>query len=64
MRTFGIEDIQGNIVTDHRKALGIWEKYIQDLYDSENRPQEIAIETKEELDEDDNGPTILKSELV
>ena len=33
------------------------------MYDSENRPQVIAIKA-EELDEDDKGPTILKSELV
>ena len=26
IRTFGIEDNQGNIVTDHRRALRIWEK--------------------------------------
>jgi hypothetical protein len=25
IRTFGIEDNQGNIVTDHRRALRIWE---------------------------------------
>ena len=62
--TFIIEDNQGNIVTDHRKALRIWEKYIQNLYDSENRPKDIAIEAEDELDEDDKGPTILKSEVV
>ena len=56
---FGIEDNQSNIVTDHRKALRIWEKYIQDLYDSENCPKDIAIEAEEELDENDKGPTIL-----
>ena len=39
IQTFGIEDNQGNLVTDHRKALRILEKYIQDLYDSENRPK-------------------------
>ena len=33
---------------------------IQDLYDSENRPKDIAIEAEDELDEDDKGPTILK----
>jgi hypothetical protein len=33
IRMFGIEDNQGNIVIDHRRALRIWEKYIQDLYD-------------------------------
>ena len=29
IRTFGIEDNKCNIVTDHRQALRIWEKYIQ-----------------------------------
>ena len=48
IRTFGIDDNQGNIVTDHQQALRIWEKYIQDLYDSENRPQDIAIEAQDE----------------
>ena len=32
--------------------------------DSENRPKVIAIEAEEQLDEDDKGPTILKSEVV
>ena len=39
------------------------EKYIQELYDSKNCPKDIAIEAEEELD-DDNGPNILKSEVV
>ena len=29
IHTFGIEDNQGNIVTDHRQALRIWEEYIR-----------------------------------
>ena len=64
IQTFGIENNQSNIVTDHRQALRIWEKYIQDLYDSENRSKDITIEAEYELDEDDKGPTILKSEIV
>ena len=46
IRTFGIEDNQGSIVTDHRRALRKWEKYIQDLYDSKYRPKDIAIEAE------------------
>ena len=34
------------------------------MYNSEIHPKDIAIEAKEELDEDDKGPTILKSEVV
>jgi len=33
IRTFGIVDNQGNIVTGHRQGLRIWKKYIHDLYD-------------------------------
>ena len=64
IRTFGIEKNQSNIVIDHRQALRIWEKYIQDLYDLENCPKDNAIEAEEELNENCKGPTILKSEVV
>ena len=40
------------------------ENYVQDLYDSENRPKLIAIETEEELNKDDKRPTILKREVL
>ena len=46
IRMFGIEDNQGNIVTDHRQALRIWEKYIQNLYDSENRQKILELKQK------------------
>ena len=40
------------------------EKYIQDLYDSENCPKDIPIEAKEELNENGKGTTLLKSKVV
>jgi hypothetical protein len=46
------------------EPLGYGEKYIQDLSDSENRLKYIAIEAQEELNEDNNGHTILKNEAV
>ena len=46
---------------NHWQALRIWGKYIQNLYESENRPKDIPIEAEDELDEDDKGPTILKN---
>ena len=61
-RKFGIEGNQGNLVTGHRQALRLWEKYIQYLYDSENHLK--GIKTEEELDEDGKIPTILESEVV
>ena len=58
-----LKDKQGNIVTGIRRALRIWEEYIQDLYDSENL-KDISIEAEDELNEDDKGNTILKREVV
>jgi hypothetical protein len=46
------------------KRLGYRKKYIQDLYDLENRTEDTASETEEELKEDDKGPTKLKSLMV
>jgi hypothetical protein len=34
------------------------------LYDSENRPKDIAIEAEDELDVDDKVPIIPKTEVV
>ena len=53
-----------NIITDRGRALKVWEKNIQDLYDSENRPNDIVIEAEEELDEDDKGSNLLESMAV
>ena len=64
IRTFGIKNNQGNIVTDHQWAIKIWGKCLQYLYDLENRPKSIGTEVEEELDEDDQGPTVFISEVV
>jgi hypothetical protein len=37
---------------------------VQDLYDSEKSPKYISIETQEELNKGENGPNILKSEVM
>ena len=64
IRTFRFENNQLNIITDHLRVLRIWEKYILDLFDSENRPKYIAVDAKEELNEDDKGTFILQNEVV
>ena len=46
IQMFGIEDNQCDIVTDHRRALRIWEKYIQYLYDLENRQNILQLKQK------------------
>ena len=35
----GIEDSQGNRITEERQVLKIWENYITELYGRPNRPE-------------------------
>ncbi|XP_026467813.1 uncharacterized protein LOC113371400 [Ctenocephalides felis] len=62
-KTYEIEGDNGNRLSDHKKILSVWEKYIEKLYDRENRLQNIEFEEEKEMDEDDKGPCILKSEV-
>jgi hypothetical protein len=39
----GIEDSQGNIITDQRRVLQIWENYITELYDRANTPEHLEV---------------------
>ena len=43
--------------------LKIWENYITELYDRPNRPENLEIEPKEEVDTDEKGPHVLQSEV-
>ena len=60
---FGIENNDGTVVSDQKEILKVWEDYIATLYDKENRPQEIMIEEEKDVNEDDKGPSILRSEV-
>ena len=62
--TFGIEDNQDNIVTDHRRIPRTSDKYIYTRFVLFAKSKYVAIEAEEELDEDDKGSTILKSLVV
>jgi hypothetical protein len=53
-------DYTGN---DQRRVLQIWENYITELYDRANRPEQLEVETEDEVDEDEKGPYILQSEV-
>ena len=44
IRTFGIESNQGDIDNDKSRDLRIWETCIKELYDLENRIEDIVIE--------------------
>ena len=63
IQNIGIEDSQGNRIVDQRQVLKNWENYVTELYDRPNRPVTLEVEPEEELDTDEKGPYILKSEL-
>ena len=43
--------------------LKIWENYITELHDRPNRPVTLEVEPEEEVDADEKGPYILRSEV-
>jgi len=60
---FGIEDSQGNRIVEQSQVLKIWENYITELHDRPNRPVTLEVEPGEEVDADEKGPYILRSEV-
>jgi hypothetical protein len=44
-------------------VLQIWENYITELYDRANRPEHLEVEPEAEVDDDEEGPYILQSEV-
>jgi hypothetical protein len=59
----GIENFKGNIVTDERQILKIWENCITEHYNRSSQPENLEVEPEEEVDADDKGPYILQSEV-
>jgi hypothetical protein len=63
IQNIGIEESQGNIITDQRRVLQIRENYITERYDRANRPEHLEVEPEDEVDKDEKGPYILQSEM-
>jgi hypothetical protein len=63
IQTVGIENSQGNVIVDKKQVLKMWEIYVEELYDRDNRPENLNVEPEEEVDEDHKGLHILRSEV-
>ena len=63
IQNIGIEDRQGNRIVDQRQVFKIWKNYVTELYDRPNRPETLEVEPEEEVDTDEKGPYISKSEV-
>jgi hypothetical protein len=63
IQNIGIEDSKGNIMLDNRKILKIWGNYVAELYVWPTRPENLEVETGEEVGADEKCPNILQSEV-
>jgi len=62
IQNIGIKDSQGNKIVEKSQVLQIWENYITELHDRPNRPVTLEVEPEKEVDADEKGPYILRSE--
>src|SRR6218665_471461 len=58
-----VQDKAGVLLQDLREVRGRWKEYVEDLYQSKNRPIEITEELTKEVKED-LGPDILREEVL
>jgi len=63
IQNIGIEDSQGNRIVEQSQVLKIWENYITELHDRTNRPVTLEVEPEEEVDADEKGTYILRTEV-
>ena len=61
-----IKDKAGNLLTDTEEVKDRWREYIESLYDKDGKPKADELQAKEEyeVEEDDKGPAVLKSEIM
>ena len=59
-------DSSGHIVADPEEVRETWKQYIESMYDKDGQPkkEDLRFEEEEEVDTDEKGPTVLKSEIL
>jgi len=58
-----VQDQQGKILHEASDIRNRWKEYVEDLYTSEDRPQDLGESSTPE-NEEDSGPDILKEEVL
>ena len=58
-----IQDKNGNLLTEPEKIANRWKEYIEELYNKDNKPQDIWIEEQNEAFCNE-GPDLLKDEIL
>ena len=61
-----VENSEGEIITEPDEVKESWRLYIESLYDKDGKPkmEELKVEEEGEVEEDDKGPNLLKSEIL
>ena len=58
-----IEDENSEEITDKQGILNTWQKYVEELYDTRNRPTILDIENDSDISENEKGFPILMEEV-
>src|SRR5688572_12973056 len=61
-----VTDSAGNTITDAEEVRETWRAYTECLYDKDGKPkvEDLQIEEEEDVEEEEKGPTLLKSEIL
>jgi endonuclease/exonuclease/phosphatase family metal-dependent hydrolase len=61
-----VTDGAGNTVTEPEEVRERWRQYIESLYDKDGKPkkEDLQVEEGNEVEEDDRGPEVLRSEIL
>ena len=61
-----VKDNAENTVTEPKEVRETWRQYIESLYDKDGKPkkEDLQIEERDEVDDDEEGPEVLKSEML
>ena len=58
-----IEDEEGCEITDKKGISNLWGKYVEELYQKENRPDSLNVENEDDVPDDEKGYYILNEEF-
>src|SRR3989441_4695386 len=65
-KNVSVRDSAGNMVNEPEEVEETWRQYIESLYDKDGKPkiEDLQVEEREEVDDDEEGPQVLKSEIL
>jgi hypothetical protein len=63
-KSVGINDRNGEFLTEPVAVQNRWKEYIETLYDKDGKPVDIKLEEEIYVENDDKGPALLESEIM